>query len=211
MQQKFGFSTNLHFPFLREYLLELKKQVLPSLPGEHLVSAATFHPRVHILHVMRAYRFSIVFPRLGSFSGFFSHGSHFSLHVCKILYCSFEQPRHSGGVRAKFCSRPPARPGVEKSSVLFDDEVCNPRCYATQMLPWLHLCLFRYAPADETLKSLRPSVKRSKGCASACNFICNIYLDSPHICIFPFCGNICWNVAEEIRHLSNTIGKSLCE
>ena len=85
-----------------------------------------------------------------------------------------------------------ARPGVEKSSVLLDDEVCNPRCYATQMLPWLHLCLFRYAPADETLKSLRPSVKRSKGCASACNFICNIYLDSPHICIFLLCGNICW-------------------
>ena len=79
-----------------------------SLPGEHLISAATFHARVRILHVMRAYRFSAVSSRPSSFQ-VFSHGSHFPLHVANFALLIRAAAPLTGGVRAKFC--PVAGPG----------------------------------------------------------------------------------------------------
>ena len=92
----------------------------------------------------------------------FSHGSHFPFHVC-INFCtahSRSHGTHRWSAGKNFA--PPTRPGgVEESSVLFDDEVCDPRCYITQLLP-APLVPPSACSVDETLESLRPSVKRSR-------------------------------------------------
>ena len=109
MQHIFGFSHIFIFPFCGNICWNVAKEnkCYLQLAWRTPYFCATFHARVRILHVMRAYRFSTVSSRLSSFQ-VFSHGSHFPFACLQIFALLIRAAAAlTGGVRAKILPHPP--------------------------------------------------------------------------------------------------------